>query len=265
MSLFSEFRDKYKVKTEDKNVRKYSTGDIHIREDKETGKLGLYLVETLSESKEEGWSIGKYEMRDTNIINPKDEINYTLEVSPSGHFYRRIYSDFYQQERYGKLYSITVVLQQILGLSIKQVYSMQYTKEQLIELIEKINEEKEGAIYQFVDMVQYGNDYDGMKVLEGLHIAIAPNYCTDEKKYLLKCVEDEGIIISTNKNNGTLIVNKDEKKEMVGRKNYRFVSTNIIPDVYPGRNAAFEGFTLEAILRIVQEHKKDKDEKRLKY
>ena len=52
MGLFSEFRDKLKVKTEDKRTSKYKYENINIREDKETGNLELYIEETISSSKE---------------------------------------------------------------------------------------------------------------------------------------------------------------------------------------------------------------------
>ena len=99
MSLFSEFRDKLKVKTEDKKEKKYTFKDINIREDKETGNLELYIQEDIP-SINRG-SNGRYRKRDTNIRNPKDKIYYTFVVSPSGHFYRREYDDYEQKMKTG--------------------------------------------------------------------------------------------------------------------------------------------------------------------
>lgn len=264
MSLFSEFRDKLKVKTEDKRVKKYTYDDINIRKDEETGNLELYLEETLSSSKEKGkgWSSARYRKRDTNIRNPKDKIYYTFVVSPYGHFYRREYDDYKQEKRYGILYSIPSVLQQILGVSREQAYNIQFTKEELVELIEKINREREGAIYQFVDTLQYSDSYKGKRILEGLHIAVGYKYFQNRNELFLKCVEDEDIQIRINQNE-TLEVIKDGKKEKVGRANYSFVLTGILERVSPERNASvLGGYTLEAVQKIVEKYKKEKSKER---
>ena len=264
MSLFSEFRDKLKVKTEDKKARKYTCDDINIREDKETGNLELYLEETLSSSKEKGkgWSTARYRKRDTSIRNPKDKIYYTFVVSPSGHFYRREYDDYEQGRRYGVIYSVPSVLQQILGVSREQAYNMQFTEEELIELIEKINREKEDAIYQFVDTLQYSDGYKGRKTLEGLHIAVGYRYIQNSEKFFLKCVEDPDVKIKINEN-GTLVIVKDGKKENIARENYKFISTEILEKVSPGRfTTTLGGYTLEAVRKVVEEYKKEKSKER---
>ena len=264
MSLFSEFRDKLKVKTEDERVRKYTYDEINIREDKETGKLELYIEETISSSKEKsrGWSTARYRKRDINIRNSKDKIYYTLVVSPSGHFYRREHDDYEQGRKYGVIYSVPSVLQQILGISREEAYNMQFTEEELIELIEKINREKEDAIYQFVNTVQYSDGYKGRKTLEGLHIAVGCKYVQNSEKLFLKCVEDPDIKI-TIKDNGTLEIVKDGKKENVVRVNCGFVSTGIVEKVSPGRfTTILGGYTLEAVQKIVEEYKKDKNKER---
>lgn len=263
MSLFSEFREKLKVKTEDKRVRKYTGNDINIRKDEETGNLELYLEETLSSSKEKGkgWSTARYRKRDINIRNPKDKIYYTFVVSPSGHFYRREYDDYEQGRRYQVLYSVPSVLQQLLGVSREHAYNMQFTREELIDLIEKINLEKENAVFQYIDTVQYSENYKGKKTLEGLHIAIGYRDFQNCKKYFLKCVEDENIKIRIN-DNGTLEIMKDGKKENISRVNYSFVSTEILEKVSPGRYTDLGGYTLEAVQKIVEEYKKEKDNKR---
>lgn len=264
MSLFSEFRDKLKVKTEDKRVRKYTYDEINIREDKETGKLELYIEKNISSTKEKTrrWSTSRYRKRDTNVRNPKDKIYYTFIVSPSGHFYRREYDAYEQARRYGVIYSVPSVLQQILGITREQAYNMQFTEEELIELIEKINREKEDAIYQFVDTVQYSDGYKGRKTLEGLHIAVGYRYIKNSEKLFLKCVEDENIKI-TIKDNGTLEIIKDGKKENIARTNYDFVSTGILEKVSPGRfTTILGGYTLEAVQKIVEEYKKDKNKER---
>lgn len=258
MSLFSEFRDKLKVKTEDKKIRKYTCGDINIRKDEETGNLELYI----SSSREIGWSATRYRKRDINVKNPKDKIYYTFVVSPSGLFYRREYDDYNQKIRYGKLYSVPSVLQQILGVSREQADNMQFTKEELINLIEKINLEKENAIYQFVDTLQYSDSYKGKRTLEGLHIAVGYKFVQNEEKCFLKCVEDENIKITIN-DNGMLEVVKYGKKENIGRANYSFVSTGILERVLPGRNrSSLGGYTLEAVQKIVEEYKKEKSKER---
>ena len=262
MSLFSEFRDKLKVKTEDKRVRKYAYDEINIREDKETGKLELYIEETISSSKEKsrGWSTARYRKIDTNIRNSKDKIYYTFVVSPSGHFYRREYDDYEQGRRYGVIYSVPSVLQQILGVSREQAYNMQFTEEELIELIEKINREKEDAIYNFVEKVKYNDSYKGKRTLEGLHIAVG--YRRNSEKCFFKCVEDPEIKI-TIKDNGTLEIVKDGKKENIARENYKFISTEILEKVSPGRfTTTLGGYTLEAVQKIVEEYKKEKSEER---
>ena len=264
MSLFSEFRDKLKVKTEDKKTRKYTYEDINIREDRETGKLELYIEETISSSKEKSrrWSTARHRKRDANVRNLKDKIYYTFVVSPSGHFYRREYDDYEQGRRYGVIYSVPSVLQQVLGTTREQAYNMQFTEEELIELIEKINREKEDAIYQFVDTVQYGDGYKGRKTLEGLHIAVGYRNIQNSEKFFLKCVEDPDIKI-TIKDNGTLEIVKDGKKENVARANYGFVSTGILERVSPGRfTTILGGYTLEAVQKIVEEYKKDKNKER---
>jgi len=264
MSLFLEYRDKLKGKTEDKKARKYTCDDINIREDKETGNLELYLEETLSSSKEKGkgWSTARYRKRDTSIRNPKDKIYYTFVVSPSGHFYRREYDDYEQGRRYGVIYSVPSVLQQILGVSREQAYNMQFTEEELIELIEKINREKEDTIYQFVDIVRYSDGYKGRKTLEGLHIAVGYRYIQNSEKFFLKCVEDENIKI-TIKDNGTLEIIKDGKKENISKKNYSFVSTGILERVSQGRTTtSLGGYTLEAVKKIVEENKREKNNER---
>ena len=111
------------------------------------------------------------------------------------------------------IYSVPSVLQQVLGITREQAYNMQFTEEELIELIEKINREKEDAIYQFVDTVQYGDGYKGRKILEGLHIVVGYRYIQNSEKFFLKCVEDPDIKI-TIKDNGTLEIVKDGKKKM---------------------------------------------------
>lgn len=262
MSLFSEFRDKLKVKTEEK--RKYTYGEINIREDKETGNLELYIEETYSSCRDKarGWSTARYFKRDINVRNPKDKIYYAFVVSPSGHFYRREYEDYKQEKRFGRLYSVPSVLQQILGVSRQQAYNMRFTKEELIDLIEKINREKEEAIYQFVDIVQYSDSYKGRKTLEGLHIAVGYRCIRNSEKFFLKCVEDPDIKI-TIKDNGTLEIVKNGKKENVARANYGFVSTGILERVSPGRfTTILGGYTLEAVQKIVEEYKKDKNKER---
>lgn len=264
MSLFSEGGDKPKVKTEDKRIKKYTYEDINMREDKETGKLELYIQETLSRSKEKvrGWSTARYKKRDINVRNRRDKIYYTFLVSPSGHFYTREYYDYDQERRYGKIYSVLSVLQQILGVSRQQAYNMQFTKEELIELIEKINQEKEEAIYQFVDNLKYSDSYNGRKTLEGLHIAVGYRYVQNSEKFYLKCVEYPNIKI-TIRENGTLEITKDGKKENVARENYGFVSTGILEKVLPGRTTSIlGGYTFDAVQKIVEEQKKNRNKDR---
>ena len=264
MSLFSEFRDKLKVKTEDKRVRKYTYGDINIREDKETGNLELYIEETLSSSRDKtkGWSTARYLKRDTNIRNPKDKIYYTLVVSPSGHFYRREYEDYNQEKRFGRLYSFRAILQQIFGVEGQQAFKMKFTKKELIDLIEKINLEKKDAIYQFVDTLQYSESYKGKRTLEGLHIAVCcyKDY-KNNRKYFLKCVEDENIKITIN-DNGTLEIIKDGKKENISRENYNFVPTKILESVVSRGYTALDGYTLKSVQKIVERYKNEKNKER---
>lgn len=262
MSLFSEFRDKLKVKTEDKKIKKYTYDQINIREDKETGNLELYIEETLSSSKDKGssWKTSRYRIRDTNVRNSNDKIYYTFVVSPSGHFYTREYDDYRQERRYGRIYSVPSVLQQILGVSREQAYNMQFTKEELIKLIEKINKEKAGAVYQFVDLVQYGDDYKGKKFLEGLHIAIDCRYNPNDRRRF-RCIENENIEMKMNEN-GTLIIMKDGEKEMISGEKLEFISISILEN-YRLRGYAFlDGYTLEAVRKVVEEYKKGKDNRR---
>jgi len=259
MSLLSEFRDKLKVKTDDKRTRKYTYENIKIREDKETGKLELYIKETLSSSNiRRAWTTSRYRERETNIRNPKDKIYYTFVVSPSGHFYKREYDDYKQARRYGVMYSVLAMLQQILGVTLEQAYEAQFKKEELIGLIEKINREKEDAIYNFVEKVKYNDSYKGKRTLEGLHIAVG--YRRNSEKCFFKCVEDPEIKI-TIKDNGTLEIVKDGKKENIARKNYSF-STRRLEWVRSERTTRIlDGYTFEAVQKIVED-KKEKNKER---
>lgn len=264
MSKFSEFREKLKVKTEEKKVRKYTYDEINIREDKETGNLELYIKEKLFSGgeKSKAWTTSRYKKRDTNVRNSKDRIYYTVVVSPSGLFYRYEYDDYKQANRYGRIYSFLSLLQQVAGVPREQAYDMQFTKEELVELIEKINLEKEDAIYNFVDVLNYSDSYKGKKILEGLHIAIGYRYIQNREKCFLKCVEDPNIKIVI-KDNGTLEITKDGKKENISKENYSFVSTKILEWISPGRfTKILGGYTLEAVQKIVEEHKKEKNKER---
>lgn len=258
MKLFSEFRNKLKVETEEKSVRKYKVSDINTRKDKQTGNLELYTVETISSSKEEGWTIGEFRMRETNIKDSKNKINYTLVVSPSGHFYRRVYDDCGQGKRYSIIYSTCALLQQITGMSMEEAESMLFTKEELIDLIEKINKEKSDAIYWYMNLVQYSENYKGKRFLEGMHVVIASDRSDEEKtSYTYTCVENPSIKVNV-KDNGTLVAVKDGEKEQVRRKNFEFVYVGL-PDVYPGRRASLDGYTIEAVRKIAEEYKKEKE------
>ena len=170
MSLFSQFREKLKFKTEDKDIRRYSTSDIHIREDNETGNLELYIVKKFSEKSSKAWTVHRFNMRDINIRNHKNKIDYVLEISPSGLHCRREYIDPNDAERFGKMYSVPSILQQVLGISLSEAYDMHFTIEELLKLIEKINKQKDKAIYTHLYLVEYLGDDNRERLLEGLHI-----------------------------------------------------------------------------------------------
>lgn len=255
MKLFSEWRNKLKVETEDKSVRKYKVGDFNIRRDEQTGNLELYTVETTSSSAVEAWTTSWYRKRETNIKDPKNKIDYTLEVSPSGLHYRRIYDDD-QGRRYFRLYSASALLQQITGMSIEEADNMVFTKEELISLIEKINKEKGNALYYYMNLVQYSENYKGKRFLEGMHVVIASDR-SDEEKTSYTCVEDSNIKIKI-KDNGTLVAVKDGEKEQVGYENFEFVYVSL-PNIYPGKRACLKGYTIEAVRKIAEEYKKEKD------
>ena len=261
MSKYSEFREKIKVSdSKEENQKRYTYEDINIRRDEETGNLEVYIAEKMYKIRNghHGWSTTGYRIKDTNIRNPKEKIYYTFIPSPLGHSYKREYDEFNQKRRYGTIYSALSVLQQVLGVSREEAYNMHFTQEELIDLIEKINSEKENAIFQWIDTIEYSENYKGNRTLQGLHIAVGYKYIQNKKRRFLKCVEDENIKITISEN-GTLEITKDGKKENISSANYSFVSTKILEDVSPGSDTSLGGYTLEAAKKMVEKHKKDKE------
>lgn len=80
MSLFSNFRERLKVKTQ--TEKRYTLSDIKLRLDRETGRIGIYLTEIPLIKEESGRRLvsSKYLRRDVNIEDPKNVIEYTRGI-----------------------------------------------------------------------------------------------------------------------------------------------------------------------------------------
>lgn len=236
--------------TQEKPERKYRFGEIQLREDKETGRIEIYLEEDITtgpNKNDEAWTEHRYRLKETNINNPQNVIYYTFKVSPSGVAWERDYDSVEDEERYGKIYSIKHVLFDITG---EYKTEGEYTLQELKELIEKINREKGKAKYQCAYLACYKNRNKGKRLLEGLHISKG----TDGT---IECIENDEILIRP-VGKGKISISGKEQEETISMKKIDFVWEDIIPNC--GRYG-LGGFTIEALRKIFEEREAEKKKK----
>lgn len=81
----------------------------------------------------------------------------------------------------------------------------------------------------------------------------------------IKCIEDENIRIRRDKDNGEIIITKDDNKEVVKDNNFNLVLTDILPYIRPSRQVQClegYGYTLEAVKKRFEDKKKEIESKK---
>ena len=164
----SSFLERLKVSKE-KKEKIYEGSNLKFRLDRKTGKIGCYISREKFPKiySHKPWTISNYSIRDVNIMD-HNIIDYTLTVSPSGHFSTAQYCNEDDGKRYGQIYSKKSIGLQLFGD--KDFADRNYTLKQLIELADEINRRKDNATYLEVLQVNYNDSYKGKKYLEDLHI-----------------------------------------------------------------------------------------------
>ena len=161
-SNFLERLKTFKTKEE----KRYTGSELHFRINNETKEIGVYVVKKILPKIQSSkpWIISKYKMRDINVKDFKNIIDYVLTVSPSGHFCTRKYFNAEDEEKYGEMYSSISIGLQLFGN--ENFTNRTYTHSQLIELADEINKRKENAIYNRAVQINYNDLYKGKKIFK---------------------------------------------------------------------------------------------------
>lgn len=234
--------------------KRYNTEKICLRKDKDTGEIGMYLVEYIMPvANEERTSL----YRATNIFEPNNSIDYKFKVSPLAIHSERIYNSAEEERRYGKIYSLYTVLRQLTG---KLLEPGEYTVSELKDYLKQINDEKEKARHCIVYSIQYSDKYKGKRLLEGLHLATPYVWFNISKKEDVECIEDESVSVQRSKND-RLIITRNGEKESVSKKYYDSQSVNLFALTRCMCESDIGGYTIEALRKIFEEREAEKKRK----
>ena len=148
MSVFSGFRDKLKVITEEKkgvdskkkshepkyNQKSYLYSDLIFRLDNQTGELCLYTFTSQRTGKAEVYVI------ETNIKNKENVIEWIGRPLPARPKLSRNYINKDDFERYGCIYHREDIFDKYVNKEHDENHL--YTEEELVELINSINKKR---------------------------------------------------------------------------------------------------------------------------
>jgi len=239
--------------------RKYSIENLHLREDKVTGELKLYIVEESENvSNDISWTIKYCELKDVNVKKKNDIIEYTLKIIPSGLGSKFIYRKFNDKEQFGIMYSLSSVLKQLFGMSQSEIENKRYTKKELQKLINDINARKKHAKYDEMYLVSYNEQYKGARILEGKHIAKS----RDGSEVI--CVEDESVkvMVKRSARGEKMIVKQVGEDGKVKRRETIILSKDYtlsyfkLPNLYSGKNERMPRMDTRSIKSNFRSHKK---------
>lgn len=117
------------------NEKKYGSSEITIRQDTETGDLCLYIVEFKNVSTQENRVIAK----ETNVKDSSNVIRWQGRVKPAVRGWARNYLNEFDYQRYGIICSKANT---ITTVDSGYNYDKTYTKQELVNLIDKINDKR---------------------------------------------------------------------------------------------------------------------------
>ena len=140
----ADFAASLDAKDEVKQEPRYQIGQLSFRIDSETRKICVF-TEKLEETSISYGSL----ITLTNVEDAKHQIQYILRTV-TGHTYSREYLNKEDQKRYGVILNNDAIYTQLFG---EKPGERAYTLEELRQLIPRMNERKERAKYNYVDRI----------------------------------------------------------------------------------------------------------------